>query len=220
MKKLIEHFNDYPMIETKKHDYIRYRLGRIKHELWLKNRKNKDKIIIDSYDRFIIENLKTGNTCIFGCAGYYLEELIKNLTVVEQWPIVKEFYPKAQIISHRSEISKNNGKYFDNFISTNPRGDHWCTIEDLVDTHVSEYVKTMKDGCLFFYSFRDTQMLYNRLKNNHYEHFNNFGILCEKKLNLNILWKDIQFTKKLKDSFGNYNMEENPDTTNGNIKFI
>ena len=55
MKKLIEHFTDYPMIDTDKHNYTRYRMGRLKHELWLRNRKNKNEIVIDEYDKFIID---------------------------------------------------------------------------------------------------------------------------------------------------------------------
>jgi len=54
MKKLIEHFTDYPMIDTDKHNYTRYRMGRLKHELWLRNRKNKNEIIIDEYEKLNI----------------------------------------------------------------------------------------------------------------------------------------------------------------------
>ena len=64
MKQLITHFSDHKMIDTDKHNYIRYRIGRLKHELWLRNRKRND-ITIDEYDKFIIDNLKTGKTCIF-----------------------------------------------------------------------------------------------------------------------------------------------------------
>ena len=43
--KLIEDFSDYPMVVNKhainKQNYIRYRMGRLKHELWLKNRKKR-----------------------------------------------------------------------------------------------------------------------------------------------------------------------------------
>jgi len=35
-----------------------------------------------------------------------------------------------------------------------------------------------------------------------------------------LLWHDIRFAKKQKDGAGNYDIMENPDTTNGNIKFI
>ena len=94
------------MIETDTHNYIRYRMGRLKHQMWLRNRKRQD-IVIDTHDNFIVKNVKQGRTCIFGSSGYYLEDLIPELTVVEQWPIVKKFYPKAQIIKDRSEIAEH-----------------------------------------------------------------------------------------------------------------
>jgi len=220
MKKLIEHFTDYPMIDTNKHNYTRYRMGRLKHELWLKNRKNKNEIVIDEYDKFIIDRLQKGKTCIFGSAGYYLEDLIPDLTVIEQWPIVKTFYPKAQIINDRSEIAKINGRIFDNFIVINNRGDIWCELS-VVENHISKYVKAMKPGCLFFYSFRDTQIVdWNRLTIDHKIYFENFANYIEKTYSLKLLWKDIKFVTKTKDGNDNYDIFENPDTTNGNIKFL
>lgn len=220
MKKLIEHFTDYPMIDTDQHNYRRYRMGRLKHELWLRNRKNKNEIVIDEYDKFIIDKLQEGKTCIFGSAGYYLEELIPNLTVIEQWPIVKTFYPKAQIINDRSEIAKINGRIFDNFIVVNNRGDIWCELS-VVENHISKYVKAMKPNCLFFYSFRDTQIVdWNRLTIDHNVYFETFAKYIEKTYNLKLLWKDIKFITKIKDGNGNYDILENPDTTNGNIKFL
>jgi len=221
MIKLIEHFTDYPMgMENPKIQYIRYRMGRLKHQLWLRNRKNKKEILIDTHDKFIIDNLNTGKTCIFGSAGYYLEDLIKDLTVVEQWPIVKRFYPKAQIIQDRADIAKLNGKIFDNFVVVNNRGDIWCELSEVED-HISKYVQAMKIGCLFFYSFRDTQIVnWNRLKIDHKEYFFNFAKHIEKKYSLNLIWHDIKFAKKNKDEDGNYDILENPDTTNGNIKYL
>jgi len=219
MKKLIEHFSDYPMVQSDTHDYRRYRMGRLKHQLWLYNRK-RDEIILDTHDKFILENLRPGNTCVFGSAGYYLEEVIPNLTVIEQWPIVKKFYPKAQIIENRSEIAETNGRMFDNFIVVNNRGDIWCELS-VVEQHIANYVKSMKPGCLFFYSFRDTQIVnWNRLKVNHKQYFHDFGLHIEKTYNLNLLWHDIKFAKKQKDGAGNYDIWENPDTTNGNIKYV
>jgi hypothetical protein len=204
------------MVKTKKHDYIRYRIGRLKHQYWLYNRKRPEQYTIDQYDWYIINNLKPGKTCVYGSAGYYLEPVISNLTVIERYPIVLDFYPSAQIVSHRSKIE---GTY-DNFVVVNNRGDIWCTL-DTVDDHISHYVKTMNDGALFFYSFRDTQIVnWNRLTIDHYDYFYNFAMHIEKKYNLNLLWHDIQFATKEKDGAGNYDILENPDTTNGNIKFV
>ena len=229
MTKLIESFTDYPMVTgehdnheaSNMHNYRRYRMGRLKHELWLKNRKNKNKIIIDQYDKFIVDNVKPGRTCIFGSAGYYLEKLIPNLCVIEQWQVVKSFYPKATIIKDRKDIVTFFGEEcFDNFIVVNNRGDIWCELS-VVENHISHYVKAMKPGCVFFYSFRDTQIVdWNRLTTDHYDYFYNFGKMIEKKYDLNMLWHDIKFVGKEKDGAGNYDFMENPDTTNGNIKFI
>ena len=206
------------MINTDRHNYIRYRLGRLKHQMWLNNRK-RDHITIDTYDKFIIDNLQEGKTCLFGSAGYYLEDLVKDLTVIEQWPIVKKFYPKAQIIEHRNEIGRLYEKTFDNFVVVNHRNDLWVDLDDL-EQHFKDYSVAMKPGCLFFYSFRDTQILFNRFKHNHYDFFLNFAKRLEKSLGLHLLWHDIKFAVKIKDGEGNYDIMENPDTTNGNIKYV
>ena len=191
-------------------------MGRLKHQLWLENRKNKNKFVIDEYDHFIVRNLRPGNTCAFGSAGYYLDEVIEDLTVVEQWPIVKKFYPKCHIITDRSEISYL-GK-FDNFIVNNNRGDLWETAEGLTK-HVMHYTNAMAVGCLFFYSFRDTQIHYNRLTLDHNDYFLSWAHGLT-NMGLNLLWHDIKFAVKVKDGEGNYDGFENPDTTNGNIKFV
>ena len=192
-------------------------MGRLKHQLWLENRKNKNKFVIDEHDHFIVRNLKPGNTCAFGSAGYYLDDVIENLTVVEQWPIVKKFYPNCHIISHRSEIAELGR--FDNFIVNNNRGDIWATMATVTD-HVTNYIKAMEQGCLFFYSFRDTQIIdWNRLTTDHHDYFLSWAHEL-RKMDLNLLWHDIKFAVKVKDGEGNYDGFENPDTTNGNIKFV
>ena len=79
----------------------------------------------------------------------------------------------------------------------------------------------MKPGCLFFYSFRDTQIInWNRLNTDHNNYFLNFAKHIEKKYSLNLIWHDIKFAEKNKDGSGDYNILENPDTTNGNIKYV
>ena len=162
-------------------------------------------------------NLKDGNTCIFGSAGYYLDDIIPNLTVVEQHPVVKKFYPQCHIINHRSEI-ENIGK-FDNFIVNNNRGDIWATLDTVAD-HVKNYTLAMNSGCRFFYSFRDTQIInWNRLTNDHYSYFYNWANSL-KDIGLNLKWHSIKFATKERQPDGSYDGWENPDTTNGNIKFI
>lgn len=222
--KLIESYLDYPMKSDEKsvnkHNYIRYRIGRLKHEYWLKNRKRPNNFVIDDYDWFIYNNLKPGKTCYFGSAGYYMEPLIPDITVIEQWPVVKAFYPKAHIIDERDEIPAQFPQAFDNFVVVNNRGDLWKSVPGLCD-HIQHYVAAMKPGGLLFYSIRDTQIIgYNRLKEDHYEVFYNLSNLVREKFGLHLLWHDIRFAKKQKDGAGNYDIMENPDTTNGNIKFV
>ena len=216
MQELIEHFDEYQMVDNDRHNYIRYRLGRIKHYYWLKNRKNKDVKLLDEYDDFIIKNLNPGKTCVFGCAGYYLDEWIKDLTVVEQWPIVKTFYPEAHIIKDRKDLYHNFQCSFDNFIVTNSRSDHWVSLEGLTE-HIKNYSQTIKDNGLLFYSFRDTQIIgWNRLKTDQQKFFTNWAKNIYNETGMYCVWEDICFV----DRSNPFAMDENPDTTNGNIKFI
>ena len=41
-----------------KTQYLRYRTGRLKHQYWLTNRKNKNFALIDEYDYKILKNCK------------------------------------------------------------------------------------------------------------------------------------------------------------------
>lgn len=220
MQKLIEKFEDYPINSehNPKTDYIRYRIGRLKHNVWLRNRK-RNTVEIEPYDNFIIKNLQPGKTCVFGSAGYYLEDLVPELTVIEQWPIVKQFYPQAQIVNDRAEIFTINGAVFDNFVVINNRGDLLCDLQG-VEQHIANYVKAMSKNCVFFYSMRDTQIVdWNRLTTDHYQYFLTWGQSLKEKFNLNMLWHDIKFAEKNKIN-EQYDIMENPDTTNGNIKFV
>jgi hypothetical protein len=94
----------------------------------------------------------------------------------------------------------------------------WTTIDGLTN-HLSKYVKIMNAGCRVFYSFRDTQMYVNRLTVNLYDHFFNWAKSLENILDLQLVWHDIQFPIKEPDHLENYSLLENPDTTNGNLKF-
>ena len=126
--KTVNHYHDLTKIKNNdKLDYLKYRTGKIKHELWLKSRKS-DSVYITSYDQCILDNLQTGKTGIFGSAGYYLEDCVEDLTVLEKDPIVKKFYPKAIIVKGREDIGRLYPKYFNNFIVTNNRSDMWCMV--------------------------------------------------------------------------------------------
>lgn len=223
MKKLIEHYSEYKMLfsenENNLQEYRKFRFGRLKHEFWLKSRKNKDYVYIDEYDKFILDNLNPGKTCYFCSAGYYMEELIEDLTVVETRKVVKSFYPDAVIVKDREEFANRFETTFDNFVVVNNRSDHWTTLEGLYE-HLSNYSKTLKNNGLLFYSFRDTQIQnIHRLMMDQEQLFLTFAKLLSRK-QLYLEQHNIQFATKEKDPDGNYDFLENPDTTNGNIKFV
>ena len=209
--KIVKHYKELTRKTTdKRTEYLKYRVGKIKHELWLKSRKSNH-VYITTYDDYILKHLQPGKTAIFGSAGYLLEDCIEDLTVIEENRIVKSFYPKAVIVEDRKEIGLLFPKTFDNFIVTNNRSDLWVNAEGLCE-HIVNYKKSMTDGCLFFYSMRDTQFTpWNRLKVNHYEMF--IG-LAKKIESLGFKCLESQM------DFANGDGNENPDTTNGNIKYL
>jgi len=209
--KIIKHYSELQKKTMDfKRSYIGYRTDKIKHELWLKSRKSNE-TYITQYDEYILENLQAGNTGIFENAGYFLEDCIDNLKVIEQDEIVKTFYPKATIVKTRDQIGDLFPDYFDNFIVQKNPSDRWVDERGLCK-YINEYKKAMKNGCLFFYSMRDTQFTpWNRLKVNHYEMF--IG-LAKKIESLGFKCLESQM------DFANGDGNENPDTTNGNIKYL
>jgi hypothetical protein len=218
--RYIDHLYDLPFNGTWKTQYLRFRTGRLKHQYWLNNRKNPNNFIIDNYDYFIVKNLNPGHTTIFGSAGYYLDDVIENLHVVEMHPVVKTFYPTAIIVGDRVEI-KNLVPKCSNFIVNNNRMDHWLENAEQLTNQIKHYVDCLEDQGLLFYSFRDTQMLpLNRLTVDMEQFYLDWAHSLSEALNLNLCWSNIDFKKQLADPHSQYPCHENPDTTNGNLKFI
>ena len=57
--KIIKHYTELTeKTQDKKIAYLKYRTGKVKHELWLKSRKSKSTVFITDYDNFILENLQ------------------------------------------------------------------------------------------------------------------------------------------------------------------
>lgn len=211
---------EFHIAEFKKNDfktnYIRYRVGRIKHELWLMNRKNKEKILYDD-DKRILKNCQQGKTLFFDSAGYYIKDLYPKLDidVVESKEIVKDFYPNC-IIMKREDLPLSKKKY-DNVVITNSRGDAWVNLDKL-SKYFTIYSSVMNHGCKFFYSFRDTQTLgFNRLKVDMENYFLDWAKSLISTHQLALIDHDIQFPKKVNLN-GRYDLTENPDVINGNIK--
>lgn len=215
MQKIIESFDHATMLADWRTQYRRYRTGRLKHQYWLENRKSKT-AFVDEYDYCILQNCKLGHTVFFSSAGYYLKDIWPEITVAEMFPVVQTFYPDSIYVADRTELV---GKVqpADNFACVNNRAEMWCTVDGLTD-HFEEYVKIFRPGCRVFYSFRDTQMWVNRLKVNLEDHFLSWAHSLE-ALDLRLVWHSIQMPRKQPDNIGNYDALENPDTTNGNLKF-
>jgi hypothetical protein len=219
MTKIIEFFNQAPLRSDWKTQYIRYRLGRLKHQYWLWNRKNPHRAIIDQYDHAIIKNCQPGRTIFFASAGHYMKDIFPDVEVVEMHPVVQTFYPAAYICTDRSKLSSVLPFRADNFAVVNNRADIWTELEN-VTTHCLNYTKVMNPGCRFFYSFRDTQISgLNRLTTDMESHFLHWAQGLQSSLGLQLVWHSIDFSKKHPDHNGYYDQLENPDTTNGNLKF-
>jgi len=219
MTKIIEFFDQSLEKSDWKTQYIRYRLGRLKHQYWLWNRKNPTRAIIDQYDHAIMKNCQPGKTVFFGSAGYYIRDIFPDVEVVEMHPVVKTFYPDAYICTDRSDLPTILPFNTDNFVVVNNRGDIWTELENIT-THCRNYTKVMNAGCRFFYSFRDTQISgLNRLTTDMEQHFLDWALALDKECDLKLVWHSIDFSKKVPDHNGYYDQLENPDTTNGNLKF-
>jgi hypothetical protein len=218
MPKLIEFFESGTIKTDWKTQYIRYRLGRLKHQYWLWNRKRKNNALIDEYDYAILNNCKQGKTAFFASAGYYLKDIFPEIEVIEMHPVVKTFYPDVHICTDRKDLENLPFKV-DNFAVVNNRGDIWTEPYNIAN-YCKQYSKIMKPGCRFFYSFRDTQVAdLNRLTIDMERFFLNWAKDVAKQCDMQLVWHHIDFRKKTSDPLGNYDTLENPDTTNGNLKF-
>jgi hypothetical protein len=218
--KLIEFFDQATVRSDWKTQYIRYRLGRLKHQYWLDNRKNPDLAKVDAYDYRILQNCQPGHTVFFSSSGYYLKDLWPEITAVEMFPVVKTFYPDVIVCQRREDIASNLPSLADNFAVVNNRADIWTEINNVTE-HCRHYTRAMRAGCRFFYSFRDTQIVgINRLKTDMEKYFLDWANSLHAELGLELVWHDINFRRKQADHTGEYDVMENPDTTNGNLKFM
>jgi len=215
MQKIIENFDQATLRTDWKTQYRRYRTGRLKHQYWLENRRSST-ALVDEYDYSILQNCQPGHTVFFSSAGYYLKDIWPEITVVEMFPVVQTFYPNSIYVEDRSQICSRVAP-IDNFACVNNRAEMWCTVDGLTQ-HFEHYVKAFNPGCRVFYSFRDTQMWVNRLTTDLEDHFLSWAHGLH-KLGLRLVWHSIEFPRKVPADDGSYNLLENPDTTNGNLKF-
>lgn len=216
-KRTILSYHDMPTKQDWRTLYIRYRIGRIRHQYWLWNRKRKSRYLIDGYDKYILENCQPGTTVFFASAAYYLKDMFPEIEVVEQHPVVATFRKDVHILQ-REELNQLPVRA-DNFVVVNNRGDQWFDLAGMTQ-NMQYYTAVMNPGCKFFYSFRDTQIpLLNRLKVDMEQYWHDWAQSLS-AIGLTVVQEDIQFPKKTPDHLGEYNTLENPDSTNGNIKFV
>lgn len=214
--QLVEQIQPGHHREDFKTQYIKYRVGRLKHQYWLWNRKRANKLV-DWYDALIIKNCQPGRTAFFSSAGYYLRDIWGNIDSIELHSITKKFYNDCIVVSSRRSLETEVLYKYDNFAVVNNRGDHWVTVEGLTD-HLINYSKILNPGARVFYSFRDTQIIFNRLTVDHRQYFLHWAHSL-KQHGFDLVWHDLQFAVKIPDHNGCYDGLENPDTTNGNLKF-
>lgn len=214
--KLVEQIYKDEHKEDFRTRYIKYRAGRLKHQYWLWNRRRANKVI-DQYDAKILENCQPGNTAFFCSAGYYLKDIWPEIDSIEMHSITKEFYKDVILIDSREQISSAVKNRYNNFAVVNNRGDHWVDLDGL--THYLEcYTEILQPNARVFYSFRDTQIHYNRLIVDSVKYFKDWASSLQ-SIGLTLVWDDVVFKQKTPDAMGNYDVFENPDTVNGNIKF-
>lgn len=217
MQIQVENFNQATFKTDWRTQYIKYRAGRLKHQLWLRNRKNPNDAVVDSYDYRILQNCQPGTTAFYGSAGHYLRDIFPTIETIEMYPVVKTFYPDVHICTDRSKLAEVIPFRCDNFAVVNNRADHWVTPDGLT-THFVNYAGIMNPGCRVFYSFRDTQIQINRLIGSMTETFLEWAHGLS-EIGFTLVWHDINFKPKQPDANGYYDQLENPDTTNGNLKF-
>jgi len=214
--QLLEQIHPEQHSQNFKTQYIKYRVGRLKHQYWLWNRKRGRKRV-DWYDALILKNCQPGRTAFFSSAGYYLQEIWPNIDSIELYPVTKKFCPSCILVNSRNNLYSQVGHRYDNFAVVNNRADHWVSASGLT-AHLIDYADLLNPGARVFYSFRDTQIIFNRLIVDQRQYFLDWAhSLIEHGFEL--VWHDIQFAVKQKDHNGCYDGLENPDTTNGNLKF-
>jgi hypothetical protein len=163
MQKVIGRYDEAKFKDTYQNHYRRWKFGKPKHTYYVRNRHAKNKIL-DMYDCYILENLVPGETVTYDSAGYYLDGIVDNLSVIELNPIVKSWYPDAYIDTGEESV-KSLYCQADNFIVNNTIKLRWKTFDQYTN-YWKHQIKFLKPGSQIFWSFRDIFVFHNRLKYN------------------------------------------------------
>lgn len=161
MQKIIGRYNDATLNGSFTQRYRLWKFGKPKHNYYMRNRKS-DVLIFDQYDKYIIENLKPGKTVIYDSAGYYLDEVVDDLVMVELNPVAQKIYPTV-LLDTGPESVKQHYHQADNFIVNNTIQLRWKTFDDYT-AYWKFQTRFFKPGTQIFFSFRDIFIFHNRLK--------------------------------------------------------
>lgn len=214
MQKVIGRYGEAKFRETYQNYYRKWKFGKPKHTYYVRNRRAQHKIL-DTYDEYILSNLGPGKTITYDAAGYYLDGIVDNLTVIELQAIVRSWYPQAYIDTGPESVLDLYNQA-DNFIVINTIRLRWKTFDEY-----TEYWKTqrrfLKPGAQIFFSFRDIFIFHNRLKYNFSDLLQEWIKSMEQHgFYLTRLKHDLI---KIDDSMTDLNaLPEIEDMVNGNIK--
>lgn len=161
MPKVIDCYADGPWVNSYRNNYTKWKFGKPKHRYYVNNRRAQTKKF-DHWDQYIIEQCCPGHTIVWDSAGYYLDGVIDDLTVVDLEPVVLSWYPKAKIYTSENAV-QDLYTSADNFVINNTVRLRWRTFDYYTDfwKHTTRF---FRPGCQVFFSFRDIFMFHNRLK--------------------------------------------------------
>jgi hypothetical protein len=163
MQKVIGRYSEATFKETYQNRYRKWKFGKPKHIYYVRNRRSSHKIL-DTYDQYILNNLVSGKTVTYDAAGYYLDGIVDDLSVIELNPIVQSWFPAAYIDSGNDSLRSLYGQA-DNFIVNNTIKLRWKTFDEYTDYWKIQR-RFLKSGSQVFFSFRDIFIFHNRLKYN------------------------------------------------------
>jgi hypothetical protein len=161
MPKVIDCYADGPWVDSYRNNYIKWKFGKPKHRYYVNNRRATVKKF-DPWDQYVVDHCGTGHTIAWDSAGYYLDGIIPNLTVVDLEPVVQSWYPQARIYTDEGTV-EDLYHSADNFMINNTVRLRWRTF-DYLTNFWQNTARFFRPECQVFFSFRDIFIFHNRLK--------------------------------------------------------
>lgn len=214
MPKVIGKYADAILRNDFRTAYTRWKFSKPKHNYYVRNR-HSDTIILDEYDKYIVDNLNPGHTITYDGAGYYLSPAVENLTVVELVPLVLKWYPTAIIDTGKDSVEHLYGTA-DNFIVNNTIRLRWKTFDEYTE-YWKFQTRFFKPGTRVFFSFRDIFIFHNRLKYN-FSSLLQAWLLSMEFIGFKLIY--YRYDKiRIDDALSDYTtLPEVDDMINGNVK--